>query len=90
MKSILITTKHRGVFFGQVPADKDLTTSTLTDIENARMAIQFGTTRGVMQLAESGPTKNSKIGAACKINVLHDITGVFECSAEATEKWMSA
>ena|SRR3990167_4130202 len=83
MKSILICTIHKGVFFGQVPQDTDLTQRTLTNIKNARMAIYWGTTKGVMQLAETGPTEKSRIGAPAKIDVLHDIIGIFAVSKEA-------
>jgi hypothetical protein len=90
LKSILITTQHRGVFFGQVPIKTDLTQKTFSKIQNARMAIYWGTTRGVMQLAETGPTEKSRIGAPCTIDVLHDITAVFAVTDEAAQKWMSA
>lgn len=87
---VLITTQHRGVFYGELPEKTDLTQRTLTNIQNARMAIYWGTTRGVMELAETGPTGKSKIGSAATINVLHDITGVFSVSEEAAAKWKSA
>jgi hypothetical protein len=41
MKNILITTAHRGVWFAQVEESKDLTTETLTDLKNCRMAIYW-------------------------------------------------
>lgn len=88
-KPVLITTEHRGVFFGFLPKDTDLTQRTLTDIKGARMAIYWGTERGVMQLAESGPTNKSRISAPATIDVLHDITGVFSVTEEATKKWIS-
>ena len=89
MKSILVTTKHRGVFFGQVPEDAGLNNPTLR-LENARMAIYFGTTRGVMELAETGPTKKSRIGAPATIEALHDITAVFAVTKDAEQKWLTA
>ena len=87
-RNILITTKHRGVWFAQVPADKDLTPTTLTDLKNCRMAIYWGTTRGLQQLCETGPTENSKISAPADIPVLHDITAVFSVTDQATEQWL--
>lgn len=89
MKPVLITTKHRGVFAGLVEDDADLTERTM-GLKQARMAIKFGTTKGVMELAETGPTNNSKIGAVADIPVLHDVTGVFEISDKAWEKWQAA
>lgn len=88
-KPVLITTQHRGVFFGMVANDADLTPKTLTDIKQARMAIYFGTEKGVQQLADTGPTKDSRISAPSDIEVLHDVTGVFTVTPEAMDKWIS-
>lgn len=86
MKSVLVTTKHRGVFYGRVPDDQDMTAGTM-GLQGARMAIQWGTTRGVAQLAETGPTNSSKIGAPADILALHDITAVWAVTDEAAAKW---
>lgn len=88
MKSILVTTKHRGVFAGLVPDDQDMTATTMR-LEHARMAIRWGTTGGVAQLAESGPTANSKIGAPATIEALHDITAVWNVTDSAWKGWNS-
>lgn len=90
LKPVLICTQHRGVFFGMLPDKTDLTQRTLTNIQNCRMAIYWGTTRGVMELAECGPTSKSKIGAPATVHVLHDVTSVFSVTDEAAAKWMSA
>lgn len=90
MKNILITTQHRGVFFAQVEDDKDLTQKMLTNLKNCRMAIYWATTKGIMELADVGPNKNSKIGAPADVDVLHDITAVFSVSDKAAEKWLAA
>lgn len=87
MKKVLITTLHKGVFYGEIDADADLTAKTLTDIKNARMAIYWGTSKGVMQLAETGPTSSSRISAKCDIPVLHDVTGVFAVTEQAATVW---
>ena len=89
MKNILVTTKHRGVFAGQVPDDQDLTSSTMA-LTSARMAIYWGTTKGLMELCDTGPTSKSKISAPADIPVLHDITAVFSISDQAWGKWQSA
>lgn len=89
LKPVLVTTQHRGVFAGLVPEDADLTQRTLA-LKDARMAIRFGTTRGVMQLAETGPTSDSRISAKADIPVLHDITGVFAITEDAWSKWVAA
>lgn len=89
MKSILVTTKHRGVFGGLVDDDQDLTANTMS-LKEARMAIRWGTTRGLMELADTGPTNESNISAPADIPVLHDITAVFEIKDDAWKKWTSA
>lgn len=87
-KAVIVTTQHRGVFFGIVPKSADLTKRTLA-LKDARMAIRWGTTRGVVELAETGPTGNSRIGAKADIPVLHDVTAVITVSDEARAKWES-
>lgn len=89
MKPVLVTTKHRGVFAGLIPADADLSATSM-GLKRARMAIRFGTTRGVVQLAETGPTGNSKISAVADVPMLHDITALFEITPEAWAKWEAA
>ncbi len=86
---VLVTTQHRGVFAGLIPADQDLTAKSMA-LRSARMAIKFGTTRGLMQLAETGPTGSSRISAPADIPVLHDITAIFAITPEAWEKWIKA
>ena len=89
LKNILVTTARRGVWFAQVPRDKDLTPTTLTDLKNCRMAIYWGTTAGLHQLCETGPTQKSIISAPANINVLHEITGIFEVTDQAAALWFS-
>jgi hypothetical protein len=89
MRAILVTTKHRGVFAGLVPQDQDIAAPTMA-LKQARMAIYWGTTKGLMQLCATGPTDKSKISAPADIPVLHDITAVFDITAEAWSKWQAA
>ncbi len=88
-RPVLVTTAHRGVFAGLIPADADLTQKTLA-LKSARMAIYWGTTKGLMQLADTGPTGTSKISAPADIPVLHDVTGVFAITDAAWAKWVAA
>lgn len=88
MKPVLITTEHRGVFGGLIPDDQDLSAKAMP-LKQARMAIYWGTTEGLMELCESGPTKTSKISAVADIAMLHDITAVFVISDEAWVKWQN-
>lgn len=87
MKSVLITTEHRGVWYAEVAEDADLSQPTLKDLKNCKMAIYWGTTKGVQELCETGPTKSSTISAPADILVLHKVTGVFAITPAAAAKW---
>lgn len=89
MKHILITTARRGVWYAQVEDNQDLTTTTLTDLKNCRMAIYWGTTKGIHQLCETGPTEKSRISAPADIPVLHEVTAVFTITDQAAAVWNS-
>ena len=89
MKTVLVTTKHRGVFGGLVPDDQDLEAKTMA-LKDARMAIYWGTTKGLMELCDTGPTSKSRISSPANIPVLHDITAVFEIKDEAWQAWTAA
>ena len=89
MRAVLVTTKHRGVFAGLVPQDQDIAAPTMA-LKQARMAIYWGTTKGLMQLCATGPTGSSKISAPADIPALHDITAVFAITPEAWTKWQGA
>jgi hypothetical protein len=85
-KPIMVTTQHRGVFAGLVPADQDLTVRSIA-LKSARMAIRWGTSKGVMELAETGPTRESLISSPADIDALHDITAIFAVTDKAWAKW---
>ena len=88
MKPVLVTTAHRGVFCGLIGDDQDLSAKAMP-LHQARMAIYWGTTRGVMELAETGPTDRSKISAVADVPMLHDITALFSVTDEAWAKWQA-
>lgn len=81
-RPVLITTEHRGVFAGLIPADQDLAARSMP-LKAARMQIYWGTTRGLMELCETGPTSKSRISAPADIAMLHDITAVFDMTPAA-------
>ena len=85
LRPVIITTEHRGVFFGYAGD----TTGSVIDLQNARMAIRFGTTKGLMQLAETGPTPSSKISARANLQI-RKITAVFEVTDKAAQAWEAA
>lgn len=82
-RAVLVTTEHRGVFFGYA-ADIDGET---IQLKNARLAIYWSADlRGFMGLASMGPSSGCKIGPRADIT-LRDITSVTEVTPEAIAKW---
>ena len=73
-QSVLVTTQHRGVFFGKLVEERD--GGKTIELENARCAIRFGTTTGFLELSQTGPTSRSKIGAVAPRIRLHEVTSI--------------
>lgn len=82
----MITTKHRGVFLGQVKTNTDLTAKTLTDIANCKMVIKWRNGKGLDYMASHGPTDKCMVSPGHDVEVLHDITAVWKVSDEAAAK----
>ena len=85
-QAVLVTTVHRGVFFGYLPANADRSQKTLT-LKNCRNAIYWAGSRGFLGLASHGPDGGSRIGTRAPEVMLHDITSVTSVSDAATMKW---
>jgi hypothetical protein len=81
-RPVIVCTEYRGVFFGYA----EDTSGDVVDLKRAKMAIYWGTTNGVMQLAESGPTEQSKISAPADIQI-RKVTAVFEVTPRAEKAW---
>lgn len=84
-KPVLVTTERRGVFFGYLVER----TEKSIKLEGARCAIRFGTTGGFLELAATGPTSSSKIGARASLE-LTGITSVSDVTPAAVEAWERA
>ena len=89
MKPVLVTTEHRGVFAGLIEEGQDITARSMP-LKGAKMAIYWGTKRGVMELCKDGPNSSSKISLAADIPMLHSITAIFDITPEAWAKWEAA
>lgn len=59
-------------------------------LEQARCAICWATTKGFGELAETGPTAKSKIGAPVTLEAIHSITAVVAVTETAWRAWCSA
>lgn len=85
LRPVIVCTTHKGVFFGYAAS----TVGDVIHLQGARMAIYWGTTRGVMELAETGPTPKSRISARADIEV-RGITAIFEVTDTAVKAWEDA
>lgn len=85
-RAVLVTTLHRGVFFGYATETGGATIS----LRAARNCIYWSAdVKGFLGLASTGPSKACKIGPAADIEV-RDITCVAECSDDAVKAWEGA
>lgn len=82
-RPVIVCTEYKGVFYGHA----DDTSGDRITLRDARMAIYWGTDRGVLQLAETGPTGKSKISAKAPSIEVRGITAVFELAPAAVQAW---
>lgn len=87
-RPVIVCTERRLVVFGYTTSKKEApTTIRITD---ARVATRFGTTKGIGELAATGPTSKSLIGARIPGLALRLVTAVMDVSADATKAWEAA
>lgn len=85
-RPVLVTTAHRGVFFGYATDTKGETVT----LGRARNCLYWSAdVKGFMGLAATGPSKGCRIGPPANIE-LRAITSVVEVSPEAVTKFESA
>lgn len=84
--AVLVTTSHRGVFFGYTTD----TSGAIIKLSRARNCLYWPTeNKGFMGLANMGPVKGARVGPSADIE-LRDITSVALCTDEAVAAWESA
>lgn len=85
-KAVLVTTSHRGVFFGYATE----TDGAIVKLRGARNCLYWPqANKGFLGLASMGPIEGARIGPSANIE-LRDITCVAECSPEAIAAWEKA
>ena len=84
-RAVLITTAHRGVFFGYA-TDTDGSTIKL---RAARCCIQWRGLKGFLALASEGPGIQCRVGPAADFEA-REVTGVAECTEAAVKAWEAA
>ena len=86
-RPVLVTTAHRGVFFGYLNGSPS---GEIVKLKRARLCVYWtADLRGFMGLAAHGPTESCKIGPAADIE-LRAVTAVVEVTPEAVAKWEAA
>lgn len=84
-KAVLVTTEHRGVFFGYLVGTPSKEKVVLT---SARNCVSWSNQeRGFLGLAQSGPSKQCRVGPSVPELMLWDITCVAAVTPEAVERW---
>lgn len=82
-RAVLVTTSHRGVFFGYATKTDGATIA----LRAARCCVYWPTDqRGFLGLASDGPKAGARIGPSADIE-LRDITSVAECTPAAVKAW---
>lgn len=85
-RPVVVTTEHRGVFFGMFNGDDpEAKVVTITD---AQMCVYWSAdVQGVVGLAASGPSKNCKVTPAAPKITLQGVTSIMEATDEAAQAW---
>ena len=90
MIPVLVTTEHRGVFFGylsEMPGSLESVGRELL-LTDARNCVYWSTAeRGVFGLAVAGPGPNCRIGPKVPELRVNAITAIARCTPEARERW---
>lgn len=85
-RPVLVTTEHRGVFFGYATD----TSGTTIALKRARNCLYWpATNKGFLGLAKDGPMSGARVGPAADIE-LRKITCVCEVTPEAVQRWETA
>ena len=86
-KPIIVTTEHKGVFFGHGEVSDQKTIR----LERAQMAVYWSAdVKGILGLAATGPTAGCKIGPPVPAITLQAVTSIIECSEQAARAWGEA
>lgn len=83
-KPLVVTTQHRGVFFGY----GQVTTEKTIRLEDAQMCVYWSSdVKGVVGLAADGPTASCKVSEPAPAITVQDVTAVMEVSKKAEAAW---
>ena len=87
-RPVVVTTEHRGVFFGFAPAPT--VGATTIELLNGQMCVYWSeSVKGVLGLAATGPDNRCKITPAVPRLELNKVTSVMHATTEAVKAWQS-
>ena len=87
-RAVLITTEHRGVFFGYVEDEGKFPEAvTLTKMRNC---IQWRGLNGFLELTTTGPIAACRVGPAAERGTLAKCTGMWDVEPVAVAAWEAA
>lgn len=90
MVPVLVTTEHRGVFFGYLPEFPGPIAASGGELllADARNCTYWSTVdRGVFGLAAAGPSDRCRIGPKVPELRVNAVTSVARCTPEAAARW---
>lgn len=87
-RPVLVTTEHRGVFFGYLTGEPTPEKVTLTNVRN--VLYWPARVRGYGGLCAQGPNADCRIGPAMPDAILYKITGVHGCTDVAAKAFEAA
>lgn len=89
-RAVVVTTEHRGVFFGYVGAEYKPGDATMI-LKRCRLCIHWSAdVKGFMGLAATGPTSGCRIGPSTPDFEVRKVTGVASATDEAIKAWEAA
>lgn len=84
---VLVTTEHRGVFFGYIEPG-DVLKDPLKIYKKQMCTYYSADMHGVFGLAKYGPSKSCKIGPPVEWATVKGITSVVGVSKDAEKRWL--
>lgn len=87
-QAVLVTTEHRGVFFGFLADTADRAGRTI-ELTQAQMCVHWSSdVQGVLGLAATGPTRSCKVTRPAPRLTLQQVTAVADVTDEAVKLWL--
>ncbi len=85
-RAVVVTTEHRGVFFGYLNGGDP--TAKVVVLDDAQMCVYWAAdVNGVLGLAATGPSKSCRITPAVPSITLQAVTAVMDATDAAAKAW---